>query len=535
MIHPVNQENALMNIPFNDEIEICLRSRFSVMWVHSHEECRIVQNMTDLCERTNRTLITWDMSSGFRTIAGNSRLAIHDTKESKMALTTIENLVCDHDSIFILKDFHNCLRYKDDVVRQLRNLAQSLKSTRKSILITSPQREVPDDLKDDVFVLDFPRPSLFEMGQILQKFTKNPKVKTNLTPAGISQITRAAMGLTSNQAQRVFAKSIVEEVKTPDGKLVKPLGTLDDHCINMITEEKKSIVKESIALDFYSTNETIENVGGLEILKNWLKLREKAFSEKARDYGLPLPKGIALLGIPGTGKSLTAKTVASLWRMPLIRLDVGALFGKYVGQSEENTRRALSLIESVTPCVVWIDEMEKAFSISGGTSMRVMADFLSWLQEKKQLAFVIGTINDVSTLPPEFLRRGRFDEVFFLDLPSSSEREEIFRIHLRKRHRNPDSFDTALLSKNSEGYVGSEIEQSVIDGMYLAFSDPEMPERELRTDDILHALKNIIPLSRSQKENIEHLRHWLRDGRAKCASLNEISKGDSAVANIDLT
>ncbi|MCU0780026.1 MAG: AAA family ATPase, partial [Akkermansiaceae bacterium] len=234
-----------------------------------------------------------------------------------------------------------------------------------SIIITAPNAKVPDDLKDDVFLMEFPSPDVEEISGLLDRFTQNPQIKVNLTGLGRDKVLRSALGLSANQALRVFGKSIVAEIKGANGQVLKPSGTLDERGIDMITAEKKGIIRESGALEFFSPQETIADIGGLEVLKEWLRGREADFTPEAQAYGIPAPKGIALIGIPGTGKSLTAKMVSSLWHLPLVRLDVGALFGGLVGQSEENTRRALTLVETIAPCVLWIDEMEKAFAGGG--------------------------------------------------------------------------------------------------------------------------------------------------------------------------
>jgi AAA+ superfamily predicted ATPase len=501
---------------FKEELEIYLRSRFTVIWIVSYEEERIIDLFREVCADTKspRRLITWDVAAYFKAV-NNVGGALPDARDPKTALEAVAKAPGDQDTVFILKDFHNCLQNQPLIIRQLRNLAQELKSTRKSIVITSPQSKVPDDLKDDIFTLDFPPPGVSELQSILDRFTNNTRVQMKLTPLGKEKILQSALGLSCNQATRVFGKSIVAEIRDDKGRVIKAGGVLDESGIDMVTNEKKTIIRESGALEFYAPSETIGDVGGLEVLKDWLRKRERAFSQEARNYGLPAPKGIALIGIPGTGKSLTAKMVSALWHIPLVRLDVGALFGGLVGQSEENTRRALRLVETIAPCLLWIDEMEKALSHGGGdsgTSLRVFGDILSWMQEKKKPVFVIGTANDVSRLPPEFLRKGRFDEIFFLDLPTVKEREEILSVHIQKRGRPPADHDLRLLADNSEGYVGAEIEQAVIDAMYIAFNDDE---REFTTDDILSALHRQIPLSKSQAEAINLLRSWLREGRAQ--------------------
>jgi SpoVK/Ycf46/Vps4 family AAA+-type ATPase len=263
------------------------------------------------------------------------------------------------------------------------------------------------------------------------------------------------------------------------------------------------------------------NVGGLSHLKDWLQSRSGAFSERAREFGLPEPKGLLLLGVQGCGKSLTAKAIASLWRLPLLRLDVGAVMNAFVGSSEENMRKAIRISESLAPAILWLDEIEKGFSGTGGpgpdgdsgTTARVFATFLTWLQEKTKPVFVIATANSIDKLPPEMLRKGRFDEIFFVDLPSEAEREEIFRIHLRRRSREPMGYDVKSLAKLSEGMSGAEIEAVVIEGLWRAFPEG----RELLLEDLEYAVRSTVPLSRTMAESIDALRAWARS-RARPAS-----------------
>jgi SpoVK/Ycf46/Vps4 family AAA+-type ATPase len=324
----------------------------------------------------------------------------------------------------------------------------------------------------------------------------------NLTKLGREKLVQAALGLTAAQAQRVFAKAIVAD------------GVLDDRDIGLVTDEKKQIIRESEALEFYPVTETLADVGGLGVLKDWLRLRERAFTQEARAYGLPSPRGVALIGIPGTGKSLTAKMIGGLWQLPLLRLDVGALFGSLVGESEERARRALRLAETCAPAVVWIDEVEKALAsggLDGGTSTRVFGTILTWMQEKTAPVFVVASANDISRLPPELLRKGRFDEIFFLDLPTLAERKEIFAVHLRK-------------------YVGAEIEQAIVDAMYVGFG----AGREFTTEDVAAALKRQVPLSVSARETVGALRNWLREGRAQSASFQEAREAEQQFVPLQL-
>lgn len=490
---------------FLQDLEVYLRSRFTLICVVSFEEEHILEQIKSLCQQTGRKLYTWDHAEFFNVLVGDG--APPTAKDPLSALAAVEHM--DDDSIFVLCDFHHCWHGQPRVVRKLRRLAQKFKFSRKTLIVTMPGWRIPEELRDDAVIVEFPPPGMKELDDILSRLTAVPGIKLNLTSQGREKLLLAALGLSTNHARRIFSKALVSK------------GGLDERDIDLVNQEKKQIIRESGALEFFSPSESIGDVGGLDVLKEWLRTRERAFSREARDYGLPAPKGIALIGIPGTGKSLTAKMIAGLWHLPLIRLDLGALFGSLVGQSEENTRRALTLAETVAPCLLWIDEIEKGLSLGGGdggTSMRVMAGILSWMQEKTRPVFVVATANNISLLPPELLRRGRVDEIFFLDLPNVAERREIFEVHIRKRRRPPQAYDLERLAHASAGYVGAEIEQAVIDAMYEAFSDRENPGRDFSTQDVLTSLSKQVPISHSQRETIEGLRKWLSEGRAQSAS-----------------
>jgi len=491
------------------EIDLHIRSRCTLICVVSVDEDRVLSQLSRLCRRTKRQLWVWDHADQFE-VVGDTRMAVPAAPDPLSALAAIEGV--ESPTVFLLRDFHQCWDKQPQVTRKLRNLAQRLKYTHHTIVITTPLPEIPDELDDAMVRLVYPPPDITELKLLLEQLLAAPGARHELSPEQRDRLLRAALGLSSNQAQRVFAKAIVTD------------GVLDERDIELIAQEKKQIIKASGALEYYSPQETMRDVGGLGQLKEWLRMREAAFGKDARDYGLPAPKGIALIGIPGTGKSLTAKTVAALWRMPLLRFDLGAVFGSYVGQSEENCRRALRLAEIIAPCVLWIDEIEKGMSTGdndGGTSMRVLGTMLSWMQEKTRPVFVVATANDVSRLPPELLRRGRFDEIFFLAPPTETERREILDVHLRKRGRAPEHYDLGLLARCCQGHVGAEIEQAVIEAMYRAFNDPSAPRRQFTTDDVAAAMQRLVPLSRSQRETIERLRRWLTEGRAQSASFAE--------------
>lgn len=491
------------------ELDLLLRARFTLIILVTPEEERALQIVKTICEKAQRPCLSWDLGDGFKAIAGNES----NLPTARDPLSALEQMdKATNNTLFVLKDFHDCWS-NVQVKRKLRNIAQRFKFSRKSLLVTSPTARIPEELKDDAVILDFELPNAPDLDDVLKKLTQTPGIKVNLTKLGREKLVQAALGLTVSQAQRVFSKAMVSD------------GVIDDRDIDVVTEEKKQIIRESEALEFFGVKETADDVGGLGVLKNWLRLRERAFSQEARDYGLPAPKGIILVGIPGTGKSLTAKMIGGLWRLPLLRLDVGSLFGSLVGESEERARRALKLAETVAPCIVWIDEMEKAFSFGGfdgGTSRRVFGTILTWMQEKTTPCFVVATANDIASLPPELLRKGRFDEIFFLDLPTVEERREIFSVHLRKRRRLPQDFDLDLLARESQGMVGAEIEQIIVDAMYVGFNQG----REFTTRDLSRALRSLVPLSVSQRETIENLRRWLQEGRAQSASFEEVREAE---------
>ncbi|HNX17766.1 MAG TPA: AAA family ATPase [Methanoregula sp.] len=489
---------------FSRRLDISLRARVTLIVVITPEEERVISQVKDVCERWDppRQCIAWDSVDGFLVISGNKNFP----NQSRDPLTALDDIVkTGEDAVIVLKDFHEYWN-NPQVKRRIRNFSQAFRYNRRTIVIVTPATRVPDEIRDDAVIVHFPPPTAAELSADLDLLLATSGISCSLSPGGREKIIQAALGMTLNQARRSFSKAIVTH------------GTLDDRDIDAIIADKKDILSSSDALEFYSYTETPENVGGLVVLKDWLRLRERAFTKDARDFGLPAPKGIALIGIPGTGKSLTAKMIADLWHLPLLRLDVGALFGSLVGESEERTRRALALAETISPCILWVDEIEKAFAFGSGdagTSQRVFAHLLTWMQDKTAPCFVVATANNIAALPPELLRKGRFDEIFFLDLPTTDERREIFTVHLKKRKCVPAEFDVDLLSRESEGYVGAEIEQTIIDAMYRAFSENM---RRVTTTDIISCMKTQVPLSVSQRETVAALRAWLAEGRAQSAS-----------------
>ena len=335
---------------------------------------------------------------------------------------------------------------------------------------------------------------------------------------------QAALGLTLGEAENVFAKIIVQEQRLSG-----------DH-VNEVFAEKQQIIRKSGLLEYYSANEDFSNVGGLAVLKDWLNKRAVAFTDEARAFGLPSPKGILLLGVQGCGKSLCAKAVSRLWHLPLLRFDMGRMFGSLVGSSEENVRRAIAVAESVAPAVLWVDEIDKAFvgsqssgATDGGTTARVFGTFLTWLSEKNTAVFVVATANDVSQLPPELLRKGRLDEIFYVDLPSEEERLEIFRIHIVKRRRDPKDFDLETLVAASPDFSGAEIEEAIISALYDAFYQ----KQELTTEHILTTLNQTVPLAKTMSEKVSSQRNWAV-GRARNASVPQLMKAELEMRRMEL-
>jgi ATP-dependent 26S proteasome regulatory subunit len=515
-----------------EDIRLRLRARTTLIVLVTVEEERAVQLLDEVRrERVDADLVTWDVAGRFASRAGRQ---LPDAATPGAALDKIRDQVGkfpDRRDIYVLEDFHEYWGRDPSVRRQLRNLAHSLKFTMASLVVTTPKRDVPQELANDVVVLELPLPTEHELRDELDLIVMTTMKdalargtggwRNELSDEGQAKVAQAALGLTMEQARRAFSKAIVQH------------DVLDERAIDTVVQEKKAVIRESQALEFYAAGETPDDVGGLEVLKRWLTLRERAFGEEAADYGLPPPKGLALIGIPGTGKSLTAKMIGGLWHLPLLRLDVGALFGSLVGESEERIRHALRLAETVAPCVLWIDEIEKAFAagdLDGGTSQRVFGTLLTWMQEKTDPVFVVATANDVTALPPEALRRGRFDEIFFLDLPAEDERRAIISVHLRKRRREPGSFDIHALAKVTDGYTGAEIAHAIVDAMYHAFNDG----RDLETADIVNAVDRTVPLSRSQREVIERLRSWLRERRAVSASFTEVAEAERRQVRLEL-
>jgi ATP-dependent 26S proteasome regulatory subunit len=500
---------------FQTEIEILIRARYPILYVITSEEMRVQRLLVEIAAARQKKVFEWTYSSGIVPAGASIQSQKGRNPATKEPLAALD-LVIDQvePAIFLFKDFHPFLtRSNFAVIRRLKDIALHLKNSRKTIVLISPVMEIPAELDKEITVINFPQPTKEDLGELLDKavedLRESQQVEIALDDAGRDRLLQAALGLTLGEAENVFAKIIVKNQR------------LSGEHVNEVFAEKQQIIRKSGLLEYYAAEEDFASVGGLSVLKDWVNKRAVAFTADARAFGLPAPKGVLLLGVQGCGKSLCAKAVSRLWQLPLLRFDMGRMFGSLVGSSEENVRRAIAVAESIAPAVLWVDEIDKAFTGSqssgmadGGTTARVFGTFLTWLSEKKAPVFVVATANDVSQLPPELLRKGRLDEIFYVDLPLDEERGEIFRIHLAKRNRNPEEFDLPALAAASPEFSGAEIEEAIISALYDAF----YARQELATAHVLATLSQTVPLARTMAEKITAQRDWAV-GRARNASL----------------
>jgi len=490
-----------------EELEILVKAQYPLIYLVTSEEERAEEAISKIAQLNtqHRRVFVWTVTHGMIELGQPRQTSQHNTVSPEAA---IEWVVRQREGgIYIFKDLHPFIT-SAPVTRWLRDAIASFKGTEKIIILMSPLQEVPIELEKDVVVLDFPLPDMGELDTVLsQHLGKNQNRRT--TTEVREKLLKAALGLTKDEAEKVYRKAHVKANKLTEDE------------VEIVLSEKKQLIRRNGILEYIEEDETINAVGGLEELKKWLKQRSNAFTERARGYGLPQPKGMLILGVPGCGKSLIAKTTSRLWSLPLLRLDMGRVYdGSMVGRSEANLRNALKTAESISPAILFIDELDKAFAggtgsadSDGGTSSRIFGSFLTWMQEKTSPVFVMATANRIERLPGEFLRKGRFDEIFFVDLPNSEERQDIFNIHLTKRRSDISRFDLEQLAKVSDGFSGAEIEQALIAAMYEAFAQ----DREFTQLDIIAAIKATLPLSRTMTEQVTALRDWARQ-RARPAS-----------------
>jgi SpoVK/Ycf46/Vps4 family AAA+-type ATPase len=485
---------------WSNQLDLLVRARTPLIWIRSSEEVRVETLLSQAALRLQTQLISWNFIDG---LSGTLNAEGVGSRQPMAMLQWLQNLDASRPTLLLAKDFH---RFCDDpgVARMLRNLEASLRSTPHSLILCSGQWTPPADLDEALTLLDLPLPDADDLRQLISSIGLNSG--SALDSAVLDELTQACSGLSEMRVRQVAARALARR------------GSIGVEDLAEVLEEKRQAIARSEVLEFCRSDSGTEAIGGHDSLKSWLQQRHRAFSEEARRFGLPLPRGVLLVGPQGTGKSLTAKAIARSWSMPLLRLDVGRLFAGLVGASEARTREMIQLAEAMAPCVLWIDEIEKGFGgdgrSDGGTSQRVLANVLTWMAEKRSPVFVVATANGVDQLPPELLRKGRFDEIFLLDLPTANERESILQLHLRQRRPGLTlPLDTVV--SRSEGFSGAELEQTVIEAMHLAFAE----HRELNETDLIRAASQLIPLSRTASESLEHLHEWAAGGRARRASI----------------
>jgi AAA+ superfamily predicted ATPase len=477
-----------------------VRAGYPGIFVVSHEEVRAEAELKDAAKSTKHGLLAWSSSTGIIDTDTGRALGGEDPMEAVLAVAGLPD-----NSIVLLRDFHLSLQDAAPMlVRALKEALSHAKTKGKCLVILGCRRILPPELEREFVTVEMSLPGRKELGEVLDGICTSAKL-AKYKGDERDQILDAASGLTTFEAENAFALSVVSN------KAVTP---------RTVATEKANSIKSNGLLEVVETSAGLEGIGGLETLKGWLLKRRDAFGQKAKEYGLPSPKGLLIVGVPGTGKSLTAKATAAVFGRPLLKLDAGKLFGSLVGQSEGNLRSAIQTAEAIAPCVLWLDELEKGLagskssgSSDGGTGARVFGGFLSWLQEKTSPVFVIATANDVTQLPPELLRKGRWDELFFTDLPSIEERQQIWAIQISKAGRKPEGFNLEGLATASEGFTGAEIEQCVSDALYRAFAD----NREPKTADMTTAICETVPLSKLMSEQVAALRTWAK-GRCRMAA-----------------
>jgi SpoVK/Ycf46/Vps4 family AAA+-type ATPase len=498
-----------------DRLDLMLRARYPLIYIVGAEEEPIETVLLQVADKSQpaRELRFWDIVRGWSDNGADKGSAI-------AALGRVAKAPADKPAIFVLQDLHPVLKSPLQpphvpIVREIKNLTRELKRSRKTLILTSYSLDVPPEFIEETTTIDFPLPDASEIDYLISQLVVPDKLK--LSPLGREQLVKACQGLSRARIQRVLAAALAAKQQ------------VTEQDIDRVLEAKQQAIRQTGILEFFTTQESLKSVGGLDNLKQWVRMRQDAFTEEARRYGIPNPKGVLLAGIQGTGKSLSAKTIAHEWRLPLLRLDAGRLFGGLVGESESKVRQMIKIVEAVAPCVLWMDEIDKAFgNINGGfdgdsgTSRRVFGSLITWMQEKTSPVFIVATANNVQILPAELLRKGRFDEIFFLNLPTEPERLEIFRVHLQKlRPSRLREFNLELLARHSLDYSGAEIEQAIVEGMQQAFSRGTIGNRaDFNTEDIIRALEETVPLAAIARPQIDALKQWAATAGARPASID---------------
>ena len=508
-----------------ERLKVLIDSSTPIVVMETVEEVRAVRMARAACSALNLAVFEWTIASGLaRSGSGSleSRLeqpipggyhagtvddvaesakALYDSREPAKMLANLEGITIE--AAFILKDLH---RHMDDpvVVRRLRDVGQKFATNRRTVILTAPKISIPDELASLVEFLELPIPDRQRLRQIIDevlvRVSKTHTLQRRLDPGGLDAMAENLRGLTEEEAERAISQALVSRY------------ALCPEIVTDVLEAKKALLKRSEMLDFVEASDTLAGVGGLDNLKRFLAQRRGSWEEQARDFGLDPPRGVIILGVQGCGKSMCARAIAGEWKLPLVKFDTAAVYDKYIGETEKRIQKVFKVAEGLAPCVLWIDELEKVFAGSGpdsasadaGVSSRLLASFLSWMQDRKAPVFVAATCNNVNALPPELIRKGRFDELFFVDLPSQAERKQIFAIQLGKRKRNPADFNLDQVAAAAGGFSGAEIESVVQTALYAAYSQ----KQQLTTQHLLAAIQATVPLSTTRAEEIEALREW---------------------------
>ncbi len=498
-----------------DQIKTRILSRYTLLFLKTWEEERWETSLSELALEIERGLVVWSVTDGAQP---PSRPDAAKNGDPLAFLDEIEAYPPEH--LFLIKDFHP---YMTDprVIRKLRDLTVRLGIQKKTLLFIGPVVEIPIDLQKEAFSFDLPLPGIEEvrneLAEVIDQLESSGSKVPELTPEFEEKLLKAVLGLTAREARKALLLAIGGREQ------------LDDEVFKTLVAEKRHLVQGSDLLEFYDLDEGIKDVGGLEVLKDWLQQRSEAFTERAREQGIPMPKGVLLLGVQGCGKSLTARAAARLLSFPLVRLDVANLLSGDRGASERNLRDVLRLMETIAPAVLWLDEIEKGFAGGGEGSggggqdtvmTRLVGGFLTWMEARKAPVFVVATANSIAGLPPEMLRRGRFDELFFVDLPNYHERMHILGIHLGKRGWKADKYDLAAIADKTEGYSGAELEQIVSAGMIDAYGQG----RVLAQEDLDRARDQLVPLSITMEEKVFQLREWANTRCRRATSDSRVTK-----------
>lgn len=491
------------------------KAGYSGLFLTSYEEQRVEAELSAIAKEIGFSLFSWTVTDSLTGPVGGDSPHVwkNDAQEPLGPVELLDkiNQVLPEKSICLAKDYHLFVSEPNPlVIRKVKDCLLIARNNNRHLVILGCNYKLTPELEKEFTVVDFALPDREQLGVVLKGIADSAGIKIN---GNRDPIIDAASGMTTTEAADAFALAVVESNRTD----IPPA---------VIQREKAAVVRKSGLLTLENTDLDWSKIGGNQLVKSWVSKRRQAFSKEASAYKLPQPKGILLIGVPGCGKSMIAKTIANILGVPLLRLDGGKLFGGLVGQSEQNTRAVIQTAEAVAPCVLMCDELEKALSGSkssgstdGGTASRVLGTLLQWLQDKTSPVFVVATANDVSQLPPELLRKGRWDEMFFVDLPTEAEREEIVQVVATKFGRKPEDFDTKTVASVTDGFTGAEIEGAFVEAMFEGFA----AGRELTTEDIICVCADVVPIQTTMKEHIEALRKWC-DGRARRASDRVITR-----------